>query len=167
MALYLARNNDVQFPDMINLTYISSLKIRNNNNYNINFSIIADNFVDGIDATQIYYIIQSNSDWVEIKTNPINLYSTAPTLDCFRLLLYIPYLDCDVDIKDVKIEIGNKITDFSKEIRLYTAEELKPNSDEYIVENNSFDGWTGKNLSGKNLELIFTRCCHTSDMEVL
>lgn len=155
-SLYLARNNDVQFPNMINLTYISSLKIRNNNNFNINFSINADTLVNSPAATMKNYTIQANSDWIEIKTNPINLYSTAPILDCFRLILYIPYYGCDIDIKDVKIEIGNKTTDFSKEKRLYTTEELKPKSDEYIVENNSFDGWTGKNLSDKNLELIFT-----------
>lgn len=154
-SMYLVRNNNVQFPNMINLTYISSLKIRNNNNFNINCGFNADNLVSSID-TQIYYTIQANSDWVEIKTKPINLYSTAPIVDSFRLILYINYFGCDVDIKDVKIEIGNKITDFSKEIRLYTTEELKPKSDEYIVENNSFDGWTGKNLSDKNLELIFT-----------
>lgn len=151
----LVRNITVQFPNMINLTYVSSLKIRNNNNFNINISFRGDNFVDS-NGTQVYYIIPANSDWTEIKTNPINLYSTAPLPDIYRLLLDISNQGCDIDIKDVKIEIGNKPTEFSKEIRLYTTEELKPKSDEYIVENNSFDGWTGKNLSEKNIELIFT-----------
>lgn len=151
----LVRNNAVQFSNMINITCISSLKIRNNNNFNINIIIRTDNFIESV-ATRIYYTIPANSDWVEIKTKPINLYSTAPLLDIYRLILDVTNLDVDIDIKDVKIEIGNKPTEFSKEIRLYTTEELKPKSDEYIVENNSFDGWTGKNLSGKNLELIFT-----------
>lgn len=154
-SLLLVRHNHVRLPNIINLTCITSLKIRNNNNFNINVNFFVENLVDTF-GTQVSYIIPANSDWVIIKTNPINLYSTVPLADIYRLILDVTNLGVDVDIKDVKIEIGNKPTDFSKEIRLYTTEDLKPKSDEYIVENNSFDGWTGKNLSEKNLELIFT-----------
>lgn len=147
----LFRNYISYISSINNLTYISSCKVRNNSSFKVTIKLTLINDVNYA-PTQKIYTFQANSDWVLINSNPINFLNTKS--DGFSL--EILNKGVDIDIKDAKIEIGNKITDFSKEIRLYTTEELKPKSDEYIVENNSFDGWTGKNLSDKNLELIFT-----------
>ena len=59
-----------------------------------------------------------------------------------------------IDVKKVKIELGDQITEW--ELSLEEQGIVKPLFKKWNVDNSSFDGYNGKLLSEKNIELLLT-----------
>lgn len=146
----LIRKTDYISYAVKNLTYIHSLKVKNFSNVPVAIGVYNSTILPNNSKT---HVIPANSDWVLINDLPINLYNyntSALVMDIINAGQLI-----QLGFKDIKFEVGSTPTTFSKEVRL-SSNELKTTSNEYIVENSSFDGWTGKQLSEKNIELVFT-----------